>query len=305
LYAKDWSKGKIESMKNMLGPNQNKKKKSDGEDDQRTNSSSSVGGAVNSTVEKAYKNLRDIFENSNKDSDDLIFEKNLYEQNEKNLMIDLLNDDNFKTAIDEMRKDFSIGLKQSLSPIVGDFFKIQSLFDPKSDFGKSLQQCENLEDLKKVILSNPIFDEKLKFLDLKNLKTKLLKDIEDADKKSKIISNPSTKSGKSFMELLKAKLFQSKNKSDKLKPEDIQKIKNIKIDQQTADKTAQKSIVDEMKKGFFTASQEQLKSMKSETNDIVEKKFEFLKDPKAVEAIKESDQDLYELIKKYEAIFKQ
>jgi hypothetical protein len=296
MYAKDWSKNKIKSMKKLY----NKDYESfDKENNRNVN---------NSKVERAYLNLKSIFESREDNLDDTIIYEFLLTENQKKsikkMLSDLITDSGFQKVIKEIREVFSKSLKNLIVSIQTNLKNLQNLFDENSEFGKKIKNSKNLKELQELIQNN--LD--LEFFDLEKFKNKILNDIKDAESKAPNLSNVSLKSGQALKTI-----FQINNLTDEMKekiknvkdPKEMQEIinkfKENKINQAALDKAAQESIINQILKDFFTKGKEQIESYIKETKISIEKILEsslpFLEDPKAVEAIKESDQELYDLIK--------
>ena len=291
IYAKEWTANKIDNITNAYKYVDNRSQKE------------KIGkvSSSNKKINDSYLTFKNLFENKNfqKNNSNIIFE-NEKQKNQSNeeLMKELIESDEFIESTKKMREVFVEGLIQSIKPTNDEISKLNDLFDPSSEFGKNLMQSESIEEIKKLINEIDVGEQNI--FNIKNLKEKLLESLDKSEKQINKMSNPSEKTGESLSDLLKAQLFKSEKKFEKdkeLSPKDIEDIRNTELNKETANEVAEKEVLKDVKKGFFTDGKNQLESIKSEISEIILNKFSFLKDEKAIEIIDSSDPELGKLIK--------
>jgi hypothetical protein len=291
IYAKEWTVDRIDNItyayKSIEGKGQKEK------------ASKEINS--NKKINDSYLTFKSLFENKNFQNEDpnFIFENEKQkEQNSEELMNELIESDEFIESSKEMREAFIEGLMQSIKPTNDEISKLNGLFDPNSEFGKLLMQSESIEEVKKLIAGIEIGKQNI--FDIKNLKEKLLESLTESEKQIKRMSDPKEETGGPFTDLLKAQLFKSEKgfeRDEELSAEDIQKIRSVEIKKETAKEAAEKEVLKDVKKGFFTDGKNQLESIKSDISEITLNKFPFLGDEKAIETINSSDPKLGELVK--------
>jgi hypothetical protein len=290
IYAKEWTADKIDNITYAYKYFENKSQK-----DKSNNTNS------NKKINDSYLNFKSLFENKNfqRNNSNFIFENEKQkDQSNEELMKELIESDEFIESTKEMRKSFIEGLIQSIKPTNEEISKLNALFDPNSEFGQRLVRSESIEEIKKLISEIKVDEQNI--FDIENLKERLIESLNESEKQIQKMSNPNEKTGKSFADLLKAQFFKSEKgfeKDEELSPEDIQKIRNTELSKETAKEAAEKEVLKDIKKGFFTDGKNQLESIKSEISEIMLNKFSFLKDEKAIEAINSSNPEFGNLIK--------
>lgn len=304
IYAKEWTTEKIDQMSTIY--------KNDGRDPASKEKDDSKN--TKKKFQQNYENLKRLFAESKSMDPN---KSNLFEDKSENNetkksedggLKELIESKEFLQINEEMRDSFVEGLNDVLEPLKNELSKINSMFDETTNFGQKMMQTDSIEELKKLISSsgeskiNEASDggSQVSLFDLSDLKEKLIEALEKSELEIQKMSNPQEKSGKSFLALLKAELFKSEagfEKDQELTPEDLKKMQNIKIDKSVAQETAEKKVLDDVKKGFFTDGKKQIESINKDVAELTLKKFPFLSEPKAIQAIESSDKDLGELIK--------
>jgi hypothetical protein len=291
IYTKEWTAEKIDNITNAY-----KYVDSDSSPDKKNKKNDTV--KIKKSIENNYMTFKQLFESNFKKSNSIDNVLLREDRKEKDKLQKLISSKEFIEANEEMREIFTAGLMASLKPLNEEFYRLDAIFNENSSFGNQLMKTETIQDLKELISEIETTNQNI--FNFENLKEKLIESLEKAELEIKKLANPNEETGKSFSTLLKAQIFKSSEgfKKDKeLSSEDIEKIKNTELNQKDARDVAEKQILKDVKKGFFTEGKKQLESIKQTVAETIVKKFPFLKDDKAVQAIEVNSKELGELIK--------
>jgi hypothetical protein len=309
MLARDWSVEKIDSMvgiykdfEKVSGSNKSFDKEKPGKQSSSGGSAGALATAAGLTREEIHKNyitMKSLFENDGSYKGSKIIKEEKKEKNTEAAVQELMKNKGFQEATNEMREAFKQSMVKFLTPLNQQLEQVNDLFDNKSEFGKKLSNAKSVKEIQELIDDVELNEESI--YNIKDLKNKLIDALNQAEDGIQKLANPAGKEGQSFIELLKAQIYKKQSNIEKdkeLSPEEMQKLKDIKVDQNTAQETAEENVLKDVKKGFFTDGKKQLQSIKEEVAKKLFEQFPFMKNENVIKAIEEKDKDFFLLLQK-------